>query len=124
MRVPSVTVCLSLCCASALLAQTPTCDQARPPLEMRQCLTAELQEADSGMAALVGRVKASVADSAGRALDEATTAWMAYRREECGALLRSYEGGIEGPVVQLACVVSLTNDRRAHLKRIYAALLR
>jgi uncharacterized protein YecT (DUF1311 family) len=109
--------------AGLLFAQTPKCDEARTNLDMRQCLTGELQVADSQLGALLKAIHPKVSDSAARTLEAASSKWVAYRKAECEAVLRSYEGGKEGPVAQLACSVSLTNDRLAHLKRTYAGSL-
>lgn len=123
-RVSIIAACLLVGSSEALGAQAGKCDQARTTIEMRQCLTAELHAADSTLAAVELLVKAQVADSVARSIDEASIAWTAYRTAECGALRASYEDGHEGPVGQLACLAVLTNDRWANLKSLYSGLLR
>ena len=124
MRASMITLCLCLLCIGELTAQDSTCTKANTPLQLRQCLSADLQQADSGLAALLSRIGTQLGDSAAQALDEATRSWKVYRREECAALLRSFEGGLEGPVAQLSCLVGLTNDRLAHLKQVYSGWVR
>lgn len=106
-----------------LTAQQGPCDKALATVEMRECLTAQLKLADSSLAHLEGSVKAQLSPSVANALDVASTAWGSYRKAECKALLDSYEGGHEGPVVQLACLVEAAHDRSELLETIYAGLL-
>ncbi len=123
-RVALIVACLIAGSSGILVAQAGPCDKAQTTLEMRQCLSAELRTADSTLAVVLLLVKAQVADSVARAIDEASVAWASYRTSECGALLASYEDGHEGPVGQLDCLVTLTEDRWANLKSLYSGLLR
>jgi uncharacterized protein YecT (DUF1311 family) len=124
MKPAMFTTSLVLWGSAALEAQTPKCENQRTTLEIRVCLSGELREADSSLKALTDSLKSILGNSGATAVEAASPKWSAYRKAECAAVLESYEGGTEGPVAQLACFVSLTNERRVNLRRLYAGWLR
>lgn len=124
MKLAMFTASLAFLGGAALEAQTPKCDKQRTTLEMRECLTGELRHADSSLKALADSLKSILGNPGATAVEAASPKWSDYRKAECAALLESYEGGIEGPVAQLACLVSLTDERRVNLRRLYAGWLK
>ena len=103
---------------SGLKAQTPKCENQRTTLEMRVCLSGELREADSSLKALTDSLKSILGNLGATGVETTSPKWSDYRKAECAAVLESYEGGTEGPVAQLACFVSLANERRVNLRRL------
>ncbi len=103
----------------ALSAQN-ACATPSTTLAERRCLSSKAEQADKAMAVLIDSLRHSVSDSAGAALDAATRLWRAYRKAECNALFKSYDGGSMGLLANLNCLITLTDERQRQLRLLYA----
>jgi uncharacterized protein YecT (DUF1311 family) len=120
MRPAVILLCIALCDAGALCAQQPKCSESQTSVAMRQCLSAEVKNADRALGALLDSLKSEIGDSAVASLNAASQHWSTYRKAECNAVLRSFDGGTMGPVAELGCLLDLANERRARLLALYS----
>ena len=111
---------LLLVSAGRLAAQDANCMDSVTTLAQRQCLSAQLKLADSGMGVFLDSLKGTLGDSSKAALERASPRWRAYRAAECDAVLESYDGGSMGLVANLGCLIALTNSRQKLLRAFYS----
>lgn len=89
--------------------------------EMRMCLSKIHQKSDAELNAAYRAALQEMRDSK-RHSDSLRTAerrWIAYRDAQCKAQYDLFEGGTGGPIEELACLIEMTDQRTAELKRIY-----
>jgi uncharacterized protein YecT (DUF1311 family) len=111
----------ALMCTTNLAAQTrrgAPCDSAATTLAMRQCLSADLSDAERDLArylkeSLVQAQKPSL-------LSQAQDAWQRYRDLACQSAGTQYDGGTMQPVVVLSCRLATT---RARIHELWADYL-
>jgi uncharacterized protein YecT (DUF1311 family) len=113
-------LCALVSLAGGVSAQDSTCASPATTLAERRCLSSKAEQADKAMGVLVDSLRRSLSDSAGAALDTATRQWSAYRKAECDALLKSYDGGSMGLIENLNCIIALTVERQRQLRLLYS----
>ena len=120
MKLLYLVLSLVLAAEGTLSAQDSSCGSLTSTLAQRQCLSAKLRLADSTIDAVVDSIEATLSDSSKSALSDASKQWLTYRARECDAIMRSYDGGSMGLVVNLTCLIALTNSRQKLLRAFYS----
>ena len=123
--------------SSEPLAPPPPADSGRNPepcrsastqTELTSCWSAESRLAEQGARGAFDRAANLLrnrpdAESL-RALEQAESAWAAYRTAQCAATAAPYRGGSLGPMQQARCRAERANERRLTLERFAADLTR
>ena len=89
------------------------CDTAITTLDMRRCVSRDLDEAERQLQRYLREARRHAADRA--LLDSAETAWAQYRDVACRAAGSQYQGGTMMPLVVLGCRLALTRNRTHEL---------
>jgi uncharacterized protein YecT (DUF1311 family) len=114
---------LVLFCAHASTAQEAgTCNGNT--YEMQVCLSKIYQKSDAELNATYRTALKTLRDYRNpnlqtQNLQSAERRWMAYRDAQCKAQLELFEGGTAGLIDHLGCLIEMTRQRTAELKRVY-----
>jgi len=115
--------CTVLFIAEASVAQDQgACDGTT--YEMRMCLSKIHEKSDAELNAVYRSAlkKFGGYSKPNRHLENLRKAerhWIAYRDAQCKAQYDLFEGGTGGPLEELSCLIEMTNQRSAELKRVY-----
>ena len=115
--------CAVLFFAGAGLAQDQVaCDGST--FEMRMCLSKIYERSDAELNAVYRSVLKGFGDYSkqNRHFENLRTSerrWIAYRDAQCKAQYDLFEGGTGGPIENLGCLIGMTDQRTAELKRVY-----
>ncbi len=103
---------LALLAPPALRGQdslTAGCDTAVTTLDMRRCVSRDLESAQRDLQRYLQESRRIAANRA--LLDSAQTAWERYRDLACRAAASEYDGGTMMPLVVLTCRLTITRHR-------------
>ncbi|MEW4449699.1 lysozyme inhibitor LprI family protein [Qipengyuania sp. JC766] len=113
--------CGALCFAGSAGAQHMNadgpCPDATSTVEMANCFSAALEDADAELNATYKTLMSALDDEEKAALRAAQRAWITYRDRACEAEALPYRGGSARGVVQLACLEAATRERTAFMRR-------
>ncbi|WP_068090494.1 lysozyme inhibitor LprI family protein [Novosphingobium rosa] len=116
-----------------LLAATPAqafndpavpCRNLSASYEMSQCFARALSNEDRGLNQTYNRILRVLNGEERSRLQGAQKQWIAFRDAQCVAQKALYAGGTGGPPEELACRLSLTQDRARSLQRAYGWVLK
>jgi uncharacterized protein YecT (DUF1311 family) len=105
--------------APASFALADKCDQeGGTQAEMNYCAEHHFKQADFQLNDVYGRLKARYAamDDAKAALTKSQRAWIGFRDAECAITTLAAGGGSAEPMLRLACLTRLTDERVKHLQ--------
>lgn len=119
-------------------AKTGDCPNERTTVDISTCLKREVEKTASnyraysdGLRSIEGLTAPGGSSSNGPGnkyptsqelvtqFDDAETAWQAYKKAQCSAAYRAYQGGTIAPIMQLTCELTLFRDRMRELESIY-----
>ncbi len=140
MKILSATALLTLLSASAFLTacSNTSSPESRPAAEvaaqevrgpagehvttpeMRRALSADLAVYDSLVVVAEDSVLAVLGADFAAGLAESRQLWLEYRAHQCELLRTIFEGGTVAPVVELECLVYITDNRLTFIYDHYA----
>lgn len=86
---------------------------------MRSELSTELVAAERALQQIQDSVDAALGPDIASRLQPLREEFVAYRRDECARLKAVFEDGTYGPVVELECLIHLTDSRREFIEEHY-----
>src|SRR5258705_6940200 len=104
-------------------AQQGPCADAKTTIEIRQCFSVRLTQAEQQLAAVEDSVARVLDDPAKAAFQRTRGLWQEYRSQQCAAVSAVFGRGTMGPVAELDCLVAMTEQRRALIRGAYGSQL-
>ena len=86
---------------------------------MRRELTSDLRAAELALQRLQDSVDAALGPDLASRLQPLREEFVKYRHDECARLKAVFEDGTYGPVVELECLIHLTDSRREFIEEHY-----
>lgn len=102
-------------------AEDIDCENADSTPDINQCASLELAAAETIMEDYLAASRARYSDDAVSlgAIDDAHTAWLAYRKAQCASVFDIWRDGTIRTLMALDCSIQMTRDRTHALWRSF-----
>ncbi len=97
--------------SSAKIAESINCNNPQTTLEMRHCASQSYEKADKQLNQVYRQLKPKLSPSRQKKLVETQLAWIEFRDKNCKFEASHVEGGSLEPVLELLCLVEMTEER-------------
>lgn len=104
-------------------SQGSACGRAKTTFEMQRCLSLELKRHESKLSVFEDSVSVNLDDSVAVLFRQAHVSWMQYREQQCEAVRAVFFPGTMAPVMQLQCLLEMTDQRLLLLRDAYSSQL-
>ena len=126
-RLPAFAVAMTLCavaCSDRSRDSIATGTDTMTTPAMRRELTSDLSAAEQALQQAEDSVDAALGPEVAIRLHPLKEAFVAYRKQQCERLKAVFKEGTLGPVVELECLIHLTDSRREFIEEHYDFLER